>query len=598
MPNYDHIYIKFDHSWEVIEISESLNFILNSDALTNKKLGELFNKNLLNTEGKSFNINLPKGSENEFECLIHRLGDYNVLTGYNLNKQNSLASQLDNVEIVSDMNMSKLQKVNDLLNDANSIKELFLSKVSHELRTPLNAVMGFSEVLRKNPNANTKYYINLIESNARLLHTYVEDLLLFSKSNQAEIKLKPHAFSPTTLVQGVLELVKINPEYTSKNIDFVVNSEFSDTLILEDEVRFRQIIINLVNNALKFTIEGKVELSIINQNNKAIQIILTDTGIGISEEHQKNIFNEYQQVETLNEHKGLGLGLSIVKSIVEAMKGEIKLESKIGEGTTFEISLPLTLISSDEVNNDETLIDGFDKITNKKILYVEDSITNQKVFQAFLKEGGHIVEIASNFDEGISMHEKSNYDAIFIDVTLGAKDGKELITKIREVDETTPLVSLTAHTTENEQVKCFNAGADYFLAKPFNMKDLNNALAYCNNINRGFEFSRYMQQFSNEEDFQKNIVKLSLEELKNNVNILADNKSEGYENLLPTFLHKSKTAVHTLDHKNVNSIIDYLKIYNSMEQMDYEDNLRPHIFKLKNQINRLGSEFLKIGSNQ
>ncbi len=363
---------------------------------------------------------------------------------------------------------------NTALEESN-LKSEFLSTMSHEIRTPLNAIVGLSHILASNnPREDQKENINALNYSGKLLMNLLNNVLDFSKLKSSNITLENVA---TDLNEAIKQIKKVH-EGSCLRKGIYMNLEVDDDLptVLVDIVRFNQIINNLVSNAIKFTEKGGVTLRITKQKENETEVtILTeviDSGIGIPKDKHESIWEDFSQASssTNSNYGGTGLGLPIVKSIVNAMGSDIYIKSQKDKGSTFYFEATFTKTSQNQrklkQNSNE------DDLTNVKILLVEDNKYNVMVGQQILENKNAIVEVANNGIEAIECVKKNSYDIVLMDIQMPLMDGYEASIKIKDLNKELPILALTASIFwENEKIRiknCFNG----HIMKPFNPEEL------------------------------------------------------------------------------------------------------------------------------
>ena len=367
-------------------------------------------------------------------------------------------------------------------NAANAAKSEFLSNMSHEIRTPLNGIMGMTELLNgTNPTLEQQEYLEMLQSSARILLAIISDILDLSRIEAGKIELEKSGFS----LRETVELVRSTcfPIATMKKLD--ISIEILPTVpdrIMGDALRFKQILLNLLGNAVKFTEKGSVSLAIRADEELDEHFIMhgsvSDSGIGMMPDILESIFEPFVQgdLSMTKKYGGTGLGLSITRRLVELMGGRIWAESTPGTGSSFHFRLPFEVSSPDGKLPDAParqplpICQGPDL----SILLVEDNEMNLKFSSTVLKQMGHRVDPAYNGSEAVEKFKTGQYDLILMDLRMPVMDGFDALRLIQTLEGSkhTPVIAVTAHTLRGDREKILGAGFDGFLAKPFRISEL------------------------------------------------------------------------------------------------------------------------------
>ena len=436
--------------------------------------------------------------------------------------------------------------------NANQAKSIFLARMSHELRTPLNAILGFANILKKSMNANIqeKENLNIIKKSGEHLLNIINEILELSKIEAGKIEINPKNFDFFELIKEIEDIFAFRCE--AKNLKFEINlSNDLPNFIKTDEQRLRQILINLLGNALKFTNEGQISLYIYNLNNKLF-FEVKDTGIGIDITNQEKIFKPFEQVKLNNyTQQGTGLGLAITKELISLLGGTIYVKSQINKGSEFYFSINYEKVNMAELTlkSQAKEIIGIKKFQDEKTILVVDDIKENRdlIVQLLAFYGFKTLQASSGF-EALKLFEKEKIDLIFMDILMEDLDGLETTKIIRKKQNNSniPIIALSANVFEEDIKQAIKAGANDFLPKPVEEKDILSMLKKYLNI-----------EFEYEEKEEKNEV------------------SQEVKNLSKEFLTKLNEQVLLMNNEE---ILVLIKEYNLSE-------------KLQNHIKNLINEF-------
>lgn len=340
---------------------------------------------------------------------------------------------------------NSLEKANATIHNNAVQKEKFLYSVSHELRTPLTAILGFAEQISQTElKPKAKQYNHIIINAANHLLETVNEVLDIAKIESGKLMLHAQELHLPTFLGTISDLFKMDAE--DKGVDFSIDMhEVTDEHIWMDAFRLKQIMINLISNALKFTEQGHVRVTL-RQRKGRLTILVSDTGKGIEPSQLNQIFEEYVQADKNDwlKYKGTGLGLSITKKIVDAMQGVINVQSEVGIGSTFSIDLPYTAAQDTSRSETNTLPSDIQVFAGKNILSVEDDTFSGLLIYTILSNRGATVTLVSDGEEALRKLKSESYDLIITDIQIPKISGTELVSYIKENDISTPVLVLSA----------------------------------------------------------------------------------------------------------------------------------------------------------
>ncbi len=398
--------------------------------------------------------------------------------------------QIKQVRNESIIQFNVVQELNNQLEVQRGFKNKFLANVSHEIRTPLNSIKGFLNVLKVSEVSKEQLdIINIVQDSSDTLVTILDDLLDISKIEAGRLEIKNRRFDFKSFIDVLRKTYALRAQEKRLDFDFEIGENIPNFLV-GDRLRINQILINLLENALRYTHQGSIKLNISTSSRNLRRIPITfeiiDTGIGIAPENLERIFESFTQLEKRGLFGGSGLGLSIVKQLTGLMESELEVKSVEGEGSSFNFTLTLG-VSHDQKSKIERdsvpLIALPDKEIKgkkkkkKRILYGEDIEVNQLLMTKLMADhGGYSLDIAKNGEWVIEYLERYPYDLLLLDLTMPVMDGFDAATVIRNHSNKQirkiPIIALTARTTQEEKELAKEAGINAFLIKPLDQKAL------------------------------------------------------------------------------------------------------------------------------
>ena len=370
-----------------------------------------------------------------------------------------------------------------LAESANKSKSEFLANMSHEIRTPMTGMLGFIERLLKDEKDSERLrQLKVIENSGQTLLAIINDILDFSKIESGKLELESFPLNIQELCQNSADMFLSLTSAKNITLHKLINENLP-SCIMGDEIRLKQVIFNLMSNAIKFTINGgSISLQVyFNEETQTIYIAVVDTGVGIAKENLEKIFEAFSQedVSTTRKFGGTGLGLSISSQLVRLMGSEIKVESKVGEGSKFYFEIPVEICTHESdlirVDTSEDLTKS--RIFNGHILVVEDNKTNQMLMSMILDDLNLTYDIANNGAEATLNFKLKKYDLILMDENMPIMNGIEATKNIREreLDESltpTPIIAVTANALRGDKEKFIDSGMDDYIPKPYSEDDI------------------------------------------------------------------------------------------------------------------------------
>ncbi|WP_431217871.1 ATP-binding protein [Puia sp. P3] len=384
-----------------------------------------------------------------------------------IRKQNELIRRLD---------ISERQ-----LQEAVKIKENFLANMSHEIRTPLNSIIGFARLLSKKPqDEESAEFISAIRDSGENLLTIINDILDLSKIEAGMIRVDSRPFAVRELFHSVTTLFHHRVKEKGLGISVDVDAGVPEVL-LGDATRLTQIVVNLISNAAKFTDTGGITVSVSSdgpdQGNVRLWVAVTDTGIGIRQDQLASIFERFSQAEssTTRKYGGTGLGLTIVKELIEIQHGKIEVESEPGKGATFRFYVPYQIVSAVPVLADvpENVIAAQPRMEGVSVLVADDNRMNQRLMEHLLRGAGFSYDIVDDGQKAVDRLREKKYQLVLMDIQMPVMDGYAASRMIREdLRSSVPIIAMTAHAMRGEREKCLESGMNEYLSKPIDADEL------------------------------------------------------------------------------------------------------------------------------
>jgi len=398
----------------------------------------------------------------------------------NLNR--SLTSEIEYVKNIEE----ELKKARDDAERMSRTKGEFLANMSHEIRTPMNGVIGTLQLLEDTKlNETQREYVEIAYKSADSLMSILNDILDLSKIEAGQLEFEAIPFDLREVVNDVVVLHSLKAEqmgiYLNSNVEEAVPRN-----VIGDPTRMRQVMVNLISNAIKFTSEGGVsvhiKLKLKDEKDALIRVEVMDTGIGIPKSKHQKLFVAFSQADgsTTRKYGGSGLGLTIVRQLVEMMKGNLGVDSEVGKGSKFWFVIPLGIARDDEISEMPAIV-AKPVVLTGKVLLVEDNPINQMVAKKMLEKTGLVSVLAENGKEALERLEQEEFDAVLMDCQMPEMDGFEATRLWREQEQMLsngrlPIIAMTANVMQGDRERCLASGMDDYLGKPVRQAELGSVL--------------------------------------------------------------------------------------------------------------------------
>ncbi len=484
------MYFLFDEEYSLIDsnlkTSEKL-FVLQEEPM-NKSVTEIFPKELADLAYESINKAKVTGELQVFRYKIKKDNKWLELEGRIAPTESGLFLMIardftDQSKIISDLKIAREEA-----EKATDMKSMFLASLSHEIRTPLSSIIGITGVLEETElSEEQREYLNVIIISGNNLLSLINNILDFTKIETGQLQIEKHPFNLRMALEEATTLLKVKAADTNNHLITLVDPDVPDVLT-GDVVRLKQILINLINNALKFTKNGSVTIKIQLfdevEDKLRLKFNVIDTGIGVAVEQRDKLFQAFSQADPsiARKYGGTGLGLAICKLFATMMGGEIGVQSEKDKGSNFWFTIVFNKATEDKKEWEELLPPLTDKkpeepVDRMNILLVEDNLLNQKFAIAILKKYKHHIDIADNGQIGVELFAKNKYDVILMDIQMPVMDGIEATKNIRKLEKENDLghiriVAVTAYAMEGDEERFYRAGIDAYLRKPYRAQQL------------------------------------------------------------------------------------------------------------------------------
>lgn len=497
----------------------------------------------------------------------------------------------------------EISEARELAENSVKVREVFLANMSHEIRTPMNAILGFTDLLYDtNLSSEQKRFVDAIHFSGENLLVVINDILDLSKIRSGKMSIEKNDFNLEEVTTSILSVLAPRAKEKGLELTCTIDSHIPP-VIKGDAVRLNQVLTNLISNAIKFTQEGAVMLTINSSTSEnqdvLIEFSVSDTGIGIQEDKHSAIFDNFVQAsnDTTRKYGGSGLGLTIVKSLVELQDGKISLRSQPGMGSTFQVHLPFEKSSHAVSERTAQVFPQGEMLENLRdivVLVVEDNAVNQLLARKVLEKVGCEIDMASNGKEALTCIRSKQYDIVLMDLQMPEMDGYEATRQIRKDPSKSlseiPIIAMTAHAFGSDVTRCMSAGMNDYISKPFKANDLYAKIMkyvakkketkvvplHPGDDNYRIDLSTIHQIGQEDAEFVSDLILI-------------------YERQTPAFIEKLRAFVKTHNYTAVRAICHQIRSSYGILKMPALDNVLGEI-SMALDSQKPGSRFMKIGS--